>query len=453
MNIDEFKALDIDHKIEYFNKELNEGNTVTRIREDLRLSEKGWQKEVKKHGFKYNTKSKNYERVTNVVTYKKNNDKDNTLVVIDDVASKDINYELMFRELENVKQMSNKLEEMYAWYELQRNVVDIEVERLAIEPNDNEIVTRSFKVYEDVYKEFGTFCKGHKEYKVQDLVSKALKEFCNKYSEWISEGGSKRVLKRKGGKWKHSNRLLELIPDHKLYVEPYFGSGAIFFKKKGCNLSVLNDIDGDVVNLFKVIRDKPLDLAYAIDMTPYSREEYNDCYKEDGNINSIEKARRFLVRSNMAFGVTSSYKPGWRISGVKDSVRREARTNKEWNRLPNSIVNISAMLKNAEIECRDAIEVIEKYNNDNVFMYIDPPYVLSTRYRDYYKHELSDEDHIKLLEVINKSKAKIMLSGYDNEIYSRYLNEWTKLSFKVAGEKGIIKVETLWMNYDINEPK
>ena len=166
--------------INYINKKLSEGLTVTQVRTELGMSDKTFRKKIKELGYKYNNKSKNYTKVTEVVNYQSSeivaqgeNYNNNQLVV------SNAEYEKFINTLNNINVMNEKLEEVYKWYELQNNV--IEKATLNIEPNNNDTVTRSFKVYEDVYKEFTQLCKNNSTYKVQDLLSQALKEFCNKY--------------------------------------------------------------------------------------------------------------------------------------------------------------------------------------------------------------------------------------------------------------------------------
>ena len=173
-----FLKLDVDDKIAYLNEQLNSGLTVTRIREDLYIGEKELQRIIREGGYKYNQKLRNYVRVTELISnYKSNqevvNYKDNDIVV------KNTDYQKLIESIKQVQLMNDKLEEVYKWYELQNNI--IEKEQLKIEPNSNSTVTRSFKVYEDVYNDFTNLCKTHNTYKVQDIVSQALKEFCNKY--------------------------------------------------------------------------------------------------------------------------------------------------------------------------------------------------------------------------------------------------------------------------------
>lgn len=179
MDKNKFLDMNIDSQIEYLNSRLDEGLTVTRIREDLSIGEKALQKLIKDGGYKYNSKTKNYIKVTEVVQGYNDNQKvvnyNNNQVVVDYAEYKNI-----IDTMKNIKNMNDKLEEMYNWYELQTKV--IEKDTLRIEANDNDTVTRSFKVYKDIYKEFMELSKEkYKTYKMQDLISHAIKEFCNKY--------------------------------------------------------------------------------------------------------------------------------------------------------------------------------------------------------------------------------------------------------------------------------
>lgn len=256
-----------------------------------------------------------------------------------------------------------------------------------------------------------------------------------------------KVLKWAGAKWKHVKKIIDIIPEHKVYIEPFFGSGAVFFNKCECNNSILNDLDSNVVNLFRVIRHNAEELALAIELTPYSREEYLSCYDDNEYDSDIEKARKFLVRSNMARGVTQYYRPGWRFAGLKESLNKKARITREWNRLPESILEASQKLKDAEIENIDAIKLIKKYNHSDCLIYIDPPYLLSSKHHKYYNFEMSDAEHIELLETIREHQAKIIISGYDNDLYDKYLDGWEKISFKAVTEGATKKTECLWVNY------
>lgn len=170
MDKDTFLNMDIDSQIEYLNSRLNEGLTVEIIRQKIGIPDKVLRKIIKDNGYRFDQKSRNYIKVTEVVQ----GDKSNQVVV------PGAEYKKLIDTMKNLKNMNDKLEEMYSWYELQTKVV--ERDTLRIEPNNHDTVTRSFKVYEDIYKEFMKLSKEkYSTYKMQDLISHAIREFCDKY--------------------------------------------------------------------------------------------------------------------------------------------------------------------------------------------------------------------------------------------------------------------------------
>lgn len=224
-----------------------------------------------------------------------------------------------------------------------------------------------------------------------------------------------KVLKWPGSKWNIADRIIELMPKHKIYLEPFFGSGAVFFIKKPCNTEVLNDLDGEIVNLFKCIRDNPEKLAQAVYFTPYSREEYKSSYNCSDSKTDIERARQFLARSNMARAGMQYYSSGWRHAGPVLGATCKQRVVGDWNRIPQKILDATVRLKDAEIENTNAINLIKKYNKKDCLIYADPPYLLSTRRQRYYNVEMTgDKQHEELLEVLKKHSGPVMVSGYDS---------------------------------------
>lgn len=259
------------------------------------------------------------------------------------------------------------------------------------------------------------------------------------------------VLKYPGSKWKLADKLVGMIPLHHSYVEPFFGSGAVFFQKNPSNIETVNDLDRDVTNLFRCIQEDSERLAKMVMTTPFSREAYEDTYKLDiweimMPDEPYNKALRFLIKCWQGHGFrTNGYKVGWK-NDVQGRERMYALWN--WYRLPEWIIEIAERLRTVQIECRPALEVIERFNYKNVFMYIDPPYLLGTRAGKQYKHEMTDAEHEELLKVLLQSKAKIMISGYESELYGDYLKDWHKVQFSANAEYGKKRIETVWMNYE-----
>jgi DNA adenine methylase len=258
------------------------------------------------------------------------------------------------------------------------------------------------------------------------------------------------VLKYPGSKWSMTDWIISNFPpgyEKMTYCEPFFGSGAVFFNKKRSLVETINDLDGNVVNLFKVIRDRPEELARLIEYTPWSREEYRQSYIKTGD--ELEDARRFLVRMWQAIGAKSSDITGWRsnIKSINGNVT-------QWSTvLPQNIIDISNRLKHTnnrlvQIENQPAAKLIERYRRKNVFIYCDPPYVMSTRHNRIYACEMTDTDHRELLELLIQHSGPVMISGYDNDLYNNLLKEWHKETRLANCEGGQQRVEVIWMNYE-----
>lgn len=253
------------------------------------------------------------------------------------------------------------------------------------------------------------------------------------------------VLKYPGSKWRIAKELVGLIPDHHSYLEPFFGSGAVLFTKEPSRIETINDLDSEVVDLFKCIKEDADKLAMLAYNTPYSREIYDEAFKVREYDDKYEKSLAFLIRCWQGHGFrTNGYKVGWK-NDVQGRERAYALWN--WNRLQEWIVNIAARLKMVQIENRPAIELICRYDFENVFMYLDPPYLLETRTGKQYKHEMSDSDHKNMLELLQHTKAKVMISGYESNLYNEYLGGWHKRSFISNSEYGGKRTEIVWMNY------
>ncbi|MDE7424387.1 MAG: DNA adenine methylase [Lachnospiraceae bacterium] len=259
------------------------------------------------------------------------------------------------------------------------------------------------------------------------------------------------VLKYPGSKWNIAKQIVNMIPKHHSYIEPFFGSGAVLFNKSPSDIETINDLDRDVVNLFRCIREDSEKLARLVAATPFSREMYDSSFKIDifeimAPDEPYHKALRFLIKCWQGHGFrTNGYKVGW-----KNDVQGREKSYALWNwyRLPEWIIEIAERLRTVQIENRPAIEVIKRFNYSNVFMYLDPPYLLKTRSGKQYKHEMSDGEHEELLETVLQSEAKIIISGYESDMYNDYLKNWNKAYFTSCAEHNGTRQEVIWMNYE-----
>ena len=234
-----------------------------------------------------------------------------------------------------------------------------------------------------------------------------------------------------------------------VYLEPFVGSGAVFFNKKPGAVETISDLDSNIVNLFRVLRDDPDELRRVLQLTPYSREEYDLSFEACDE--PIEKARRYMVRTTQAIGAKmhNNEKCGWR----NHKQMKIGGTACKWGGIVDTIDEATCRLRGdtthlVQIEHMDALRLIERYNNPDTLMYLDPPYLLAARKSGkLYNHELDEGGQQQLLSLISHSKAKIIISGYENELYDAALSGWRKDSTTSQTTSGELAKETIWMNY------
>lgn len=254
--------------------------------------------------------------------------------------------------------------------------------------------------------------------------------------------GAKSILRWPGAKWRMADWICSMFPRHDVYCEPFFGSGAVFFSKKPAENETINDIDGNVVNLFLVVRNYTNELAQVLEMTPYSREEYYSSLENYQQGDDIERARKFLVKIWQGFGGTTNQRSGWRHdrSGTVYMPRY-------WSMLPGRILEAAERLKMAQIENMDALKLIELYNRTNVLLYIDPPYLSDTRTRLHYENEFaSEKQHRELLKLCQHHKGYVIVSAYENDLYNRELQGWERKNITVSTNGANSAVETLYLS-------
>lgn len=257
----------------------------------------------------------------------------------------------------------------------------------------------------------------------------------------------KAVMKYPGSKWSIARWIISYFPDHHSYLDPFFGSGAVLFNKPRSHIETVNDLDGNVVNLFEWIRRDPERLAHEIYWTPYARQVYEGAFAAEPG-DSFERAVNFYIRLNQGHGFrTNGEREGWKndVQG-----RERAYASQEWSHLPEKILQAAERLRGVQIECRPAVELIQRFNSPKVLVYVDPPYVLGTRHGKQYKYEMDDDGQNALLDVLLAHKGPILLSGYDSELYNRRLAGWHWEETTCYSQVGSKKKEVLWMNFEPN---
>ena len=252
---------------------------------------------------------------------------------------------------------------------------------------------------------------------------------------------TQRILHYPGSKWRTADWIINHFPEHETYVELFLGSAAVLCSKERSSIETVNDLDGDIVNFFKVIRERPEELACAIKYTPHSREEYYKSYEKCTD--ELERARRLVVRLWQGRGGKTSHRTGWR-SMLENNGPLPA---KEWIGFPEKIMAVAERFQGVQIENQCALKIIERYSNKkDVLLYADPPYLLSTRTTSSYKHEMTDDQHLELLDALDSFQGSVVLSGYANEMYDTKLQHWDRYTKKAVAEAGAKREEVLWVN-------
>lgn len=253
------------------------------------------------------------------------------------------------------------------------------------------------------------------------------------------------VVKYPGAKWAVADWIIGHFPAHHSYLEPFFGSGAVLFRKPRSHIETVNDLDGEVVNLFRWIRDEPERLAREVYWMPYAREVYDATYFDRGKADTLQRAVDFYVRLMMGHGFrTTGEKVGWK----RDVAARErAYAAKDWCDAPKKILEAADRLRGVQIECKPAVMLIREFNKPNVLIYADPPYLLSTRHGKQYRCEMTDDDHRELLAALKEHRGPVLLSGYDSELYREELKGWRCEERETLAQNSTKRRELLWMNF------
>lgn len=255
------------------------------------------------------------------------------------------------------------------------------------------------------------------------------------------------ILRYHGGKWLLAPWIISHFPEHRIYVEPFGGAASVLLQKKRSYAEVYNDLDGEIVNLFRVVRDRGEELRGLLYLTPYSRDDYKLSFEQ--STDPVEQARRTVIRSFMGFGsnaLNRNIKSGFR----SNSNRSGTTPAHDWTNYPDKLEFIIERLKGVIIENRPAVELIQPHDSEKTLFYLDPPYLPETRSTNTdtkgYTHEMTTEDHIILADAIKNIQGYVVLSGYDNELYRDLYQGWTQITRKALADGARPREECLWIS-------
>ena len=254
------------------------------------------------------------------------------------------------------------------------------------------------------------------------------------------------LVRYHGGKWKLAPWILRHLPQHRVYVEPYGGGGSVLLQKPRSYAEVYNDLDGEIVNLFRVARDNGEALARAAELTPFSRAEFAEAYEPDGE--PLEQARRTLIRAFMGF---SSAGASGQMTGFRANSTRSGTTPAhDWMNFPDHLRAVVQRLRGVVIESRDALDVMRHQDGPDTVHYVDPPYVHETRHMrersQAYRHEMTDDQHRELAEVLTSLRGAVVVSGYRCPVYDELFEGWQRIDAAAHADGARDRVESLWLS-------
>lgn len=252
------------------------------------------------------------------------------------------------------------------------------------------------------------------------------------------------VLRWPGAKWQIAPWIVSHLPAHRAYAEPYAGSAAVLMHKPPVEFEVINDVDGEVVNLFRVLRERPDELIGQVWATPFARAEFEISLADIGApppaTVDVERARRFIVRCWGAYGSPFDRSTGWRRQ-----LRGRGSIASAWAHLPDRIARVAARLQGVQVESRPALELIRDLAGSGALLYVDPPYLPALRAPDLYASEMGASDHVALLELLVSYDGPVVLSGYVDPLYDDALDGWSRVAQRAKTRRGT-RIEALWLN-------
>ena len=262
------------------------------------------------------------------------------------------------------------------------------------------------------------------------------------------------VLRYHGGKWRLAPWILGFFPPHRIYVEPFGGAASVLLRKPRSYGEVYNDLDGDVVNVFRVLQDpaKAALLASLITLTAYARDEFKRAYQEPAG--EVDAAHKMLVRSFMGFGSASMTR--MHITGFRaNSSRSGTIPAQDWANWPYQVQAFTERLRGVVIENKDGLAVMKQHDKPQTLHYVDPPYVHATRSSlknhngnrgHYYRHDMDDDGHRRLAAGLHELQGMVVVSGYPSPLYDELYADWPRFERQHMADGARRRTEALWLS-------
>ena len=258
------------------------------------------------------------------------------------------------------------------------------------------------------------------------------------------------VMRYPGGKYRLAKWVISHFPAHDTYVELFGGAASVLMRKPRSKGEVYNDLNGDVVNVYRVLRnrDQAIELARLLALTPYAKEEYLLAYESCDD--PIERARRMIFRSFAGHGSDSVTRAHAGFRGYKNK-ESGITAAQEWADFPKEILCFVERLCGVLIEQKEAIKVIPFFDRPDTLFYADPPYLISARSARSvkYLYEMTDEEHVELAVILHKIRGMAIISGYPSELYDQIYSDWRCVRKSHRAQNAKKTVECLWLSPNI----
>lgn len=257
------------------------------------------------------------------------------------------------------------------------------------------------------------------------------------------------LVRYHGGKWMLAPWIIGHFPTHRTYVEPFGGGGSVLLRKTRSYAEVYNDLDGEIVNLFAMARERGEELAKMCELTPFARTEFAQSYEPSAD--PLEQARRTLARSFMGFGSNAHNKQ----TGFRANSNRSGTTPAhDWMNYPDALRITIQRLRGIVIENRDALVCMRHHDTPETLHYADPPYVMSTRSdgRGDYSHEMTNADHEALASGLRELVGMVVVSGYRSDLYDSLYSGWKRIDRRARADGAAKRIESLWLSPNVRAP-
>lgn len=260
-------------------------------------------------------------------------------------------------------------------------------------------------------------------------------------------------LRYYGGLQSFARKIVGMLPPHDFYIEPFAGGLSVLLAKSASATEIVSDINADLINYWQIVQrpSSRLRLLQQLEMTPYSRALFKECIGllEDGGGDSLLRAWAMAVAQNQS-------RNG---HGVDWSYGRGSNANAEsWARLPARLEQAGRRLRRVRIECQPYQNILQCFDSRRAVVLLDPPFLPSTRVSaEVYRHEFTNADHQRLLKLVVPSKAKMVIFGYENDLYAEALAAWNRVEMKGrsfanpcgSGGRRPTRTLVLWANFDL----